>query len=321
MVQDQLVDYIGAQLKLGTARDAITAALIGAGWAPADVADSFKKIDGGAGSPAARPAQPVVTASPVTSSPAISTVNAKPAAMPAAKPISTNTSSPSSSGPQVIRMSDLVSASDGPIATATISKESKEQKPAAKASVSTSPSSTQTFPAKEAHSKKGLVMGIIAVLIIVILAGLAAYLYVQNSSLSGKIGSLGSQSQSVTSQVASLTAQVNSLTASGTAMNTQLEGLTSANQELMLELSFYAVPPGGAATSTSLSVTGSLGVNASKNYFLTASYGGRIFVANSKSANVMAALAPLVGSSTQLVGTYVPGTGMMTVTSVNGTSL
>jgi hypothetical protein len=100
-----------------------------------------------------------------------------------------------------------------------------------------------------------------------------------------------------------------------------MTGLTSANQELMMELSFYAAPLGAAPTSTPVSVSGSLGVNAAKNYFVIASFGGKVFVANSKDSKVVAALQPLVGSSTQLMGTLVPGSDMMTITSVNGTPL
>ena len=53
MVQDQLVDYITAQTKLGTSREVIKTTLQGVGWQAADIDDSFKKIDGAA---AAKPA-------------------------------------------------------------------------------------------------------------------------------------------------------------------------------------------------------------------------------------------------------------------------
>jgi hypothetical protein len=167
----------------------------------------------------------------------------------------------------------------------------------------------------------GLIMGVLAVIIILALAGFAGYLYMQNSSLSSKVASMSGQSAGVTSQVASLTNQVNALTASTTANATAMAGLTSANAELMTELSFYAVPPGGAVTTTAISVTGSLNENPAKEYFIIASYGGKIFVTNSKSANVIAALTPLVGSSTQLAGQFIPGSDTMTVTSVDGNSL
>ena len=46
MIQEQLVDYISSQIKLGVSQDAIKATLTGAGWAIADVEDTFKKING-----------------------------------------------------------------------------------------------------------------------------------------------------------------------------------------------------------------------------------------------------------------------------------
>ena len=296
MVQDQLIDYISSQIKLGTSRDAIKAALLGAGWAAADVDDSFKKFEGA--SPAAKPMQP---AQPVAVS------------SPATKPVS--------SGPQVIRMSDLVSASDGPVATI-----SREQKPAVKMAAmgAVKPAAAaQEFSAAHSvgsSSKKPLLTWIVAGVLIVGLGGLTGYFYMQSASLSGQVSTLGGQSSNVEAEVTSLSAQVSALTASGTAMGTQLSGLTQANQELMTELSFYVAPPGSAPTSTKVSINGSLSVTAGKMYILTGSYGGKVVVANSKDAKVIAVLAPLVGSSTQLGGTYMPGTDMMTVTSVGGTA-
>ena len=48
MVQDQLVEYVSSQLKLGISRDAVKAALTGVGWAPLDVEDTLKKVEGAA---------------------------------------------------------------------------------------------------------------------------------------------------------------------------------------------------------------------------------------------------------------------------------
>lgn len=45
MVQQQLVDYIKSQLKLGATREAIKSNLLGAGWASADVDDSMKAAE------------------------------------------------------------------------------------------------------------------------------------------------------------------------------------------------------------------------------------------------------------------------------------
>ena len=59
MVQEQIVDYINAQIKAGVSRDAIKTTLTGAGWVAADVEDTMKKLE------SAKVAAPAV--SPATS--------------------------------------------------------------------------------------------------------------------------------------------------------------------------------------------------------------------------------------------------------------
>ncbi len=55
MVQQQLVDYIKSQLKLGAGRDSIKSALTGAGWPQADVEDSLSSAEALAGPSSALP--------------------------------------------------------------------------------------------------------------------------------------------------------------------------------------------------------------------------------------------------------------------------
>ena len=45
MVQNQLIEYISTQVKLGISRENVRSALVGVGWAVADVEDTFKKMD------------------------------------------------------------------------------------------------------------------------------------------------------------------------------------------------------------------------------------------------------------------------------------
>ncbi len=296
MVQDQLVDYINSQTKLGTSREAIRTTLQGVGWQTADIDDSFKKIEGSATS---------------------SAVVAKPAAVqPFSSPAMSGVKPAASVGPQVIRMSDLVSSSSGPmekVSPAAASSKDTKMSPAKIESISTGGSVSS--------SKKPLIVYGILGIIILGLGGFSAYLYMQNGTLSSQVGTVSSQSANVQSQVAALSSQVSALTASSTALTSQVTALTAANQELSTELSFYAAPLGVSPTTTPITVSGSLGVNAAKNYFVMASDGGRVFISNSKEAKVAAALQPFVGSSTQVSGTIVPGTDSMSATSLNGTAL
>ncbi len=347
MVQESIVDYINSQMKLGVSRDAVKTTLVGAGWAAADVEDTLKKVE------VAKPAaQPV----------AMAATPAKPAEFVAAKPLGAT-----GPGPQTIRVSDLVSSSASP-APMTMSS-----KPAAASPVSTSKSpltgpaastagaavkspntfQAQTFSAAKPHGSRGaLITDIVLVVIILAVGGFAGFLYMQNGSLSSKLDSLNGTSSGVNSQLSALTAQV---AASTTALTAQVATLTGDNQELRTELSFLVAPTG---TTPGASTTGTFSgiVSAGKtSYIITASYGTKISVANSKSASVISALAELmapvtaatsttasstatstVASSTatstapvvrvtpataQFTGTYIPGSDSITLTEVNGTSL
>lgn len=158
MVQDQLVDYISSQMKLGVPHESIKAALVGAGWVAADVDDTMKKVGetekpaalpgtmsaapavhvGGASAPAggsspmgsphvsvgASPAG-AMSAGSMSAMGAASTA-AKPASSPmtmgtgaaTAKPSMSMGTSPAGAGAPALRVSDLVSATAGKSASA-----------------------------------------------------------------------------------------------------------------------------------------------------------------------------------------------------------
>jgi hypothetical protein len=198
--------------------------------------------------------------------------------------------------------------------------------------------------AKPHGSRNALITDIVLVVIILAVGGFAGFLYMQNNSLNTQLGTLNGQSSGVNSQLSTLQAQV---AASTTALTAQVSSLTTQTQELQTELSFFAVPTSTAPGATS-TVTVSGIVSAGKiGYVITAMYGAKIVVTNSKVASVIAALTPLMAtaasttpasasstaSSTltlipatpataaQFSGTYTPGIDSITLTAVNGTSL
>jgi hypothetical protein len=67
MVQQQLVDYIKSQLKVGVASDVIRNALTEAGWSTADIEDSLKNIESASGA-ALPPSTPIVVSDLVSNS-------------------------------------------------------------------------------------------------------------------------------------------------------------------------------------------------------------------------------------------------------------
>jgi len=293
MVQDQLVDYISSQIKTGVSRDAIKASLVGAGWQAADVEDTLKKVEGPKTAPATVTPQATVSPKPMMSS-----------------------SPASSTPPQTIKVSDLVSAPGSAVSLSSFT--GKTVNSTAKAATTTA--AANEFPGTK-KERGSLVIYIILAVLVIAAGGFAAYLYLQNNSLAAKVASLGGQSAGVTSNIATLNTQIQTLDASNTALAMQVASFTAENQELQTELSFFAVPPGTTATSTALTMTGMLSGGGKVSYALTATYGSKIYVLNSKDANVVAALQPLVGTSTELSGTYIPGSDQLTVTGVNGSSL
>ena len=314
MVQDQLVEYITSQLKAGVSGDTIKATLVAAGWQSADVDDTLKKVQPAPAVSAA--AQPTGMGSSLSSGP---------------KPIST-----AKVEPQTIRVSDLVSASTSDKAMSMssgakpIDTRAESTKKFLTPSVSPtsmnfqqSPvtrSSTPSSSPSHSSSRGPITTEILLGVLMVAFGALAAYFLFANRSLSGQVATLTAQSSGVSTQVSTLQ---NQMDASTTALTAQVASLSTANQELALDLSFYAVPLGTSATSTSTSMlTGSVSGGGTKSYVITTPNGAKVLVANSKDPKVVTLVQPLVGTTTvQFGGTYTPGIDSVTLTVVNGVSL
>jgi len=350
MVQDQLIDYVSSQIKLGVSREAIKAALISAGWVVADVDDTLKKVD----MASLVTAKPAVASSPLSSSSSISgssnlgsgstspiSIAAKPAqgssmpssaigggatARPGIGAASPSTlSKPASSQPQMVRVSDLVSSP------------SAASSPVRPTSSSSSPSMTSAYPATKVIAKTPVdnfmsaspkamksdptTMGgksgggkagvIITAIIALIFAGLAAYFYFGNSTLVSKVATLTNESNTLNSQISSLQSQMGS----SSGLVGQVATLTSSTNELALELSFYAPPTGLTAVGpTSVVVNGMLS-DSNSLYAITAQHGAKIFIATTGNAKMIAMLKPLVGDNVQISGTYIPGSDEITPSS------
>lgn len=304
MVQDQLVEYISSQTKAGVSRDAVKSALVGVGWAAADVEDTLKKIEAGN-----KPVSPAV-GGPTTSVPigAVSK-SSGPAGM-----ASTPTSASAQKGPslQSVRMSDLVSGS-APASFPAKSVSGEKTKP-----IDLATGVRMNEKAAKGGSRVTMMAGAAA---IVVLAGLAGFFYFQNNSLSGQITSLSGTSTDVTSRLTALNSQVQALNASNTALAAEVAALTAQNTDLATNLLFLAIPTASSTASASgtVSVSGTL-TGGKSSYALTTAYGVVIYVANVKNASTTAVLKPLLGStsSVMLTGTHAAGSPYLTVTAVNG---
>ena len=322
MVQDQLVEYISSQVKLGISREAIKSALTGVGWAPLDVEDTLKKVEGG--TVLAQPIGAQKMTEPAAASPKFVSFSAPGTAAPQTK----------NPEPQTIRVSDLVSSvtptssmpaqtapkiisSVAAIGTAKATPIAKDQ--SAKGFFA-GPSMVSTVPMGQ--KKKGIGwLGIVAIVLIVLLGAFAGYLFMKNGSLDSQLQALNGQNQGAVQNAAS---QIQALNASNTALATRISSLTTANQDLALNLSFFTIPLNlpQPVTSSPVSVSGVLAAGLGKNtYIVTTPYGVKAYVKNSSDAAIAALLQPLLGGAVQIAGTYVPGTPNITVTSVNGSQV
>jgi hypothetical protein len=171
-------------------------------------------------------------------------------------------------------------------------------------------------------SKMGLILGIAAGVVILGMGGLIGYLYMQNSNLSSRVAAAVSVGAATTQPSAANNDQVAALTASNTALLAQVSSTNAAMQQLSLYLSFYAVPTStAAATPVPVTLSGVITGGGKLPYAITTSFGVKVYVSNWKDAKLVAILQPIVGSSTQLSGTFIPGSDSMTVNTINGASV
>ena len=345
MVQESIVEYINAQMKLGVPRDTIKTTLTGAGWVAADVEDTLKKVE------SAKMAQPISAVS------AMPTIVTTPSSSPATKPFTpaVGIGGAASPTPQTIRVSDLVSSSTSslPVMKPSGMPTSKSPMTGPAPASAAMPAGTKTKNTFQAASYSGakphwsqgtLITDIVLVVIILAVGGFAGFLYMQNNSLNSQLGALNGQSSGVNSQLSSLQAEV---AASTTALTAQVSSLTTETQELQTELSFFVVPTSTTLGATSTATISGVVSAGKTGYIVTAMYGAKIVVANSKAASVIAALVPLMATATstmpisasstasstpavipatpatvaRFTGTYIPGSDTITLTEVNGTSL
>ncbi len=158
-----------------------------------------------------------------------------------------------------------------------------------------------------------------------IFAGAAGYLFYDNIGLRGTVSSLGGQSSDVSDKVNNLSYQLQGLLASDTQLTAEVISLQKENNDLKTNLSFLLLPAGtigGTPANETVSVSGPLKQKA-EQFSLTTVYGVTVYVKNSTDPLVIAALKPLVASSTvvTLAGTHATGSQFLTVTSVNGNPL
>lgn len=330
MVQDQLVEYINTQLKSGVSADSIKTTLVGAGWQAADVDDTMKKVQPPQGATAAAAPAGISIAQ------AAAQVQVQPQQPKAASSFSVGSiGAAQKAEPQVIRVSDLVSAS-GPAKPAAAQAQPMQVSSAKTDAVMAKIASGAANGAKTAGPAAMMASNAVATpgvkksraievetilgILMVIFGAAAAFFYFQNSSLSSQIAALNGTSGGAASALTTLQGQFE---ASTTALNAAIASANAEKSALALDLSFLMVPSGMPATTTfTAALQGTVSGGGKLFYAITTPHGVKVFVANSKDARVISLLQPLVGTtSVQLAGNYIPGVASITLTAVNGTSV
>src|SRR5581483_1292268 len=91
--------------------------------------------------------------------------------------------------------------------------------------------------------------------------------------------------------------------------------LKQANDDLTLNLSFFAASKDATTTQATIGGTLSTG-NAKDPYKITTPRSADIYITNATAAKTLATLKTLVGSQVQVAGTYIPGSDQLTITSI-----
>ncbi len=309
MIQNQLIDYISAQMKAGMSKEAITAALSGAGWQAGDIDETMKKMESESagvamsGQPGAIEAaktsiQPAVTAAAAAKQPVV----VKPDIIGGVNP-----ARPAAVSQPVIKVSDFVGA--GAAASSPAKTVMKTQ---------TTGIGSASIAMGSSAPKGGKILMVVEIVLILALAGLSIFLYTQNSSLSGQLSTLNAQGGSVATQITTLTNQVKTLTTQNTSSSASISALTAQNSDLSTNLSLLVAPAN--ATGTMTGTVAGVASGAGANWIITTDQNVKLTVKNANEANVSSALAQVAGKSAQFTGTYTPATKIFAVTMVNGAS-
>ncbi len=286
MVQQQLVDYIKAQLGVGVGEEELESSLLDAGWNGTDIDDSMKSAASSGGAASDFSAAPGTAAA----------------------------------GDRIV-VSDLIpSASKMEIAAVKPEKEKSAN------SESKAPPKSPPGPKSPESGKPDSKTTVVIILAAVALglAGASVYLYTRMKSAEDKSASLLAASSASDSQITALNSQITDLTNAKNDLTSQIASLSSDVQKFTDELSFFVALPttssvsGTAPAAIPFTLSGVLSWNAKTSYTLTTADGVKIHVKNSGDAGVDAALKPLVGQSVEISGTHAPASKEAAVTAVNG---
>lgn len=278
MANQQLIDYINQQIKLGVEKGTIKNMLVSAGWAETDVNEALN----------AKPEAVSSGSSSVSTSP-VSAVSSPAATRDVVAPFSLQQKS-------------------SPVETAAKPKLSND----VTIKIDKSTDFKDTPVTKGKGSPRDLILIIVMGVIIVGLLAAGVILYKINDDLGTQAVSLKSENDTLSANFASIQKNVNDLNGQNGDLKTQNGDLNSQLSLFVLppgststsgQITLKGTLGGGAGRAL---------------YTLTTSKGITVTIKNSKSPKVDPILKTYLGTVVELTGTYTVGTKEMTASEING---
>ena len=302
MANQQLITYIKTQVANGAVMEAIRTALLGAGWAEADVNEAIAAVAPPAQTPAA--AQPIVPVAAVK--PVVETVKQVVPAEPQMM-ASPATQVSAAARPQVATQPVTVNLTGATSASPSFKVDEVVFHPefAGASSFDAPTTMAQMAPTVVSGKKTGgsrIWFFVAIIFILFALAGgvVAGFFYTENSDLQGRVTSLSAQNARLADQ-SGVTVKDRKTT------DDKVAALTDVNTDLESQLAIFVLPTGSApVVDRSLTIRGKL-ESVPAGYTLTTSRGIVLQVKNSKDPRIDALLKPFVGTTVTMDGVVTPG--------------
>ena len=303
MANQQLIDYIKQQLKVGVSKEVIKDALLAAGWTQTDIDDAMKNFD--VKTPSSVP--PIVTSDifqpkdmpvfePGKSKSAVLPIERSRSAEEVKKEEVKKAEENKPKSESVIQIKDTV------VLKKSESKAEPQPKPFSKAPAT-------VFLSVIKNSPWRLVLTIAMAAVIIALAGIAVILYKNNLGLQKQIEDINISNGELGNTITSINQDFEN-------SNREIVALKAENEDLEMQLSIFAI----LSTSTEpipVTVKGLLSGGDKTSYSITTTKGIIVYVKNSKEANVNSVLKPLLGTNIEIYGTHAQGSRDITVTKIN----
>lgn len=293
MANSQLTAYVSGQLDKGVSREAITQALLGAGWVQADVEAALTEVM------ATRPTQaatnPVVAAMETTAPSTVGVNTVGMASQASVQPV-VSTNPVAVSQPITVQEPQTVNNAANAVTPASFFATSP-------ATGDTTATVTTTEP-KKSLTWLFILVGILLALGII---GGAAYAFLGNTSAADIIAPAANVQQDL------MAAQQE---------RDQLKAdMTKITEQIALLENEIALFVPSTAPSVDFTIRGTISTTTTNTWVLTTARGIVLTIANAKEAAVAAALAPLRGADAEISGNHAPASTQVKVTAINGIAI